>query len=171
MLVVLSKAAENMEKGKVIPVEVFEQALDFIRNFADRCHHGKEEDILFKLMAERGILNEGGPIGQMFAEHDQGRQLTRGMAEAIKHWKQGDESARKNLVINAQNYVQLLTQHIYKENNILYPMGDRIFSQEDQKHLQKEFERVEKDVIGPGVHEEYHLLVEQLEAIVRNRCS
>ncbi len=162
MLKVLNEAADRLEKGEAVEAELFVKAADFIQNFADRCHHAKEEDILFKLMQKRGIPAEGGPIAVMLSEHDQGRALRQGLARAAEALKKGDTSAATAAIENARNFAALLSQHIAKENNILYPMANQVFSQEDQQHLHQEFERVEKEM-GAGVHEKYHHLVEELE--------
>jgi len=162
MLLVLRKAADVLQEDNDSSLAPFEQAVDFIRNFADKCHHGKEEDILFKLMEKRGMPVEGGPIGIMLHEHQLARSCTAELAQGIDQAKAGDKSAIKTIIDNARYYADLLANHIYKENNILYPMGNQVFSDADQKYLHTEFDRVEKE-IGEGVHEGYHRLVDNLE--------
>lgn len=162
MLVVLQKAADALEKDPAFSLQPFEQGVDFIRNFADKCHHGKEEDILFKLMGEKGLPVEGGPVGVMLYEHTLARKATAEIADAIEKVKAGDATAVKTIVDNARYYAELLSNHIYKENNILYPMGNQAFSEKDQDFLHKEFNRVE-DEIGRDVHESYHRMVDALE--------
>jgi len=162
MVNVLQKACDKLEKGEEVSPEVFKKAVDFIRTFADRCHHGKEENILFPVFEERGIPREGGPIGIMLLEHEHGRRYVRGLADAIEKYERGDKSAKKEIWENARNYGNLLTQHIYKEENILYPMGNRTLSQSDQTDLMKRFEGVEKE-LGEDIHHSYVRLVEYLE--------
>jgi hemerythrin-like domain-containing protein len=164
MLGVLKTAAERLERGEKVPPEIFLTAVDFIRNFADHCHHTKEEDILFKLMEKRGFAMHNGPISVMLMEHDQGRLFTRNLESAAKRLNLGNKSAKREIIFNALGYVNLLTSHIYKENNILYPIANNMFTREDQEYLEKEFERVEKELTGEGVHEKYHHLVHELEA-------
>ena len=164
MLAVLNKAADRLEAGEKVPAEVFLQAADYIRNFADHTHHAKEEDILFKLMAERGIPAESGPIGVMLTEHEHGRHFNSEMEKAAKRLQNGDASAKPEIISNARNYARLLTDHIFKENNILYPMGNRVFSPEDQQWLEQEFEKVDTEKIGKTVHEKYEKMVSDLEA-------
>ena len=72
---VLSVSAFRVEKGQDIPKDFFPRAVDFIRNFADRTHHGKEEDNLFPALEQHGMPRQGGPVGVMLDEHDQGRGL------------------------------------------------------------------------------------------------
>jgi hemerythrin-like domain-containing protein len=163
MLTVLNKAADKLEKGEEVNPQVFLDAADFIRNFADRCHHAKEEGILFKLMGERGLPEKSGPVGIMLAEHQHGREYNESMEKATREWAGGNERAKAIIIESARNYARLLSAHIQKENNILYPMGNRIFSPEDQEMLKEKFEEVEKSEIGLGVHEKYLRLLEKLE--------
>jgi len=114
-------------------------------------------------MEERGIPREGGPIGVMLNEHDYGRKYTRGMEEAAQQLKKEDESTIPQIIENARNYAQLLTEHIYKENNILYPLVNRVFTAEDQKQLHKYFDEAEKKIVQKGFQEKYQEMVENLE--------
>lgn len=115
----LHKVAERIDAGTEVDAKVLADLVDFIRNFADRCHHGKEEKILFQTFSEKGIPVEGGPIGVMLIEHEEGRRAARAMAEAAARIKDGDRSKISFFSENAKSYAQLLTQHIYKEDNIL----------------------------------------------------
>jgi hemerythrin-like domain-containing protein len=167
MLKVLEKASQDLEEGKQVNPEVFQKAVDFIRNFADRCHHGKEEDTLFPLMEKFGIPKEGGPLGVMLHEHTLGRNFVKGMAEAAEKYEKGDKSAIRSLVENARGYAGLLAPHIHKEDNILYPMADRAIPEKEQKILEEKFEKVEKEIMGEGKHHQYLRLVEELEKLYR----
>jgi hemerythrin-like domain-containing protein len=166
MLKILEKTAQNLEEGKEVKPEVFKKAVDFIRNFADRCHHGKEEDTLFPMMEKYGIPREGGPLGVMLYEHTLGRNYVKGMAEALEKYEKGDKASIKKLVENALGYAGLLAPHIFKEDNILYTMADRNIPEKEQRVLEERFEKIEKEVIGEGKHHEYLHLVEELEKIV-----
>ncbi|HJX04925.1 MAG TPA: hemerythrin, partial [Thermoplasmata archaeon] len=59
--------------------------------------------------------------------------------------------------------VGLLSAHIQKEDGILYPMADRILTEDDQRFLERGFEDVEEKIMGPGVHEKYHKMIEEWE--------
>lgn len=163
MLGILESVSRRLEAGKTVKAEHLERIVDFIQGFADRCHHGKEEDLLFPAMEEAGIPRQGGPIGVMLYEHTQGRDYVRGMAEAVADYRAGDIGAISRIIENARGYVQLLSQHIYKEDNILYPMADRFLSPQKQAELLEAFAQVERERMGPGKHEEYHALLEELE--------
>lgn len=165
MLEVLMRVAKKLEAGESVEPDHLDKIVDFIRTFADTCHHGKEEDLLFKAMVDTGFPQEGGPIAVMVSEHDQGRGYVREMAEAAADYRKGSAQAGERFARNAQNYVNLLSQHIDKENNILYPMADRLLPKEKQEELIVLFEKVETEKIGPGAHEQYHNLVHQFEQI------
>jgi hemerythrin-like domain-containing protein len=164
MLRVLDQDAKRLEAGTRVDTADLEAIVDFIRGFADRCHHGKEEDLLFVAMEEAGIPRQGGPIAVMLHEHTLGRDYVRGMAEAIAPYRAGEAGSAARIAENARGYAALLTQHIYKEDNILYPMADRVLSAAKQAELLEGFERVERERVGPGKHEEYHALLDRLEA-------
>jgi len=147
-------AEKSSDKG-VLDVESAEQAIDFFRNFADRCHHGKEEDCLFPLLESKGFSREQGPTGVMLEEHEAGRNHVRGMVEAISAVVVGNQQAQETFVSHAVAYVQLLRQHIQKEDHCLFQMADQTLSAEDQKQLLESFAHVEHDDLGPGTHERY----------------
>ncbi|MGQ9571952.1 MAG: hemerythrin domain-containing protein [Dehalococcoidia bacterium] len=163
MLAILDAAAQRLEQGQHIRPDLFREAVDFVRNFADRCHHGKEEDNLFPGMETRGVPRHSGPLRVMLLEHERGRDHVAAIADAIDAYESGDESAARTIVENARGYVDLLRGHIMKEDNVLFPMADRVLSAGDQQELLERFEKIEREVIGPGVHERYHHLLDDLE--------
>jgi len=165
MLRIAEKVNEKLEAGEEVNPEHLEQIVEFIRVFADKCHHGKEEDLLFVAMEEAGIPKEGGPIGVMLAEHDMGRGYVRGLSQAVARYKAGDRGVSPAIIENARNYVALLSQHIDKEDNILYPMADMHLSEDQQEELLEGFEKVEREKIGPGRHEEFHKLLDHLQEV------
>ncbi|MDZ7373856.1 MAG: hemerythrin domain-containing protein [candidate division KSB1 bacterium] len=167
VLAVLRRACAQVEQGGKVPPELFLQAGEFIRGFADRCHHAKEENLLFQRMVQRGMPQQGGPIGQMLLEHEQGRAFAQDMMRAAQAWRAGEEKARQEVLKKALSYADLLDQHIFKEDKILYPMGEKLLAEGDWVVLEREFERVEEEVTGAGEHERYLRLVEDLERRTR----
>lgn len=163
MLKVVERVSRKLEAGENVPAEHLTQIVGFIRGFADKCHHAKEEDLLFPAMEKTGIPRQGGPIGVMLSEHTEGREYVRKMSEAAEKYAAGDRKAGARFAENARGYAALLTQHIQKEDNILYPIADARLSPQTQAGLEKDFERVEEEVVGAGKHEEYHRLLEMLE--------
>jgi len=162
VLLVLETAAQRLEQGQAIRPGFFLDAADFIKGFADGCHHQKEEGVLFKAMVAAGLPSQGGPIAVMLMEHDQGRAFTRAMREAALKLQAGDESARSAIVEAARGYAGLLRQHIAKEDGILYPLATRVLPPAGQERLMEDFERVEQEETGAGVHEKYLALADRL---------
>lgn len=161
MLGIVSRASDKLDSSQEVDPELFVDAADFFRNFADRCHHSKEERLLFEKMMARGMSGETGPIAVMLHEHEDGRAHVRKMAELSG--KKLDRNARKELVEHVRAYVELLSAHIQKEDNILYPMADQLLSEADEQELERGFEEVEEKVMGPGAHERYHRMIEEWE--------
>ncbi len=151
----LDKISEEANSAGKLDEESALQAIDVIRTFADKCHHGKEEDHLFATLIEKGMPKEGGPVGQMLVEHEQGRAFVKGMADSVSDAATGDAEALSKFSQNAQGYVQLLRAHIKKEDGVLFPMADKVLNDEDQKELMKAFDVVESDHMGTGTHERY----------------
>ena len=151
----LEKMSERTLAEKKLDAVSARQVVDFLRTFADRCHHGKEEVHLFPMMESKGVPRQGGPTGVMLMEHDQGRFHIGEMDKAIDAAATGDGVAVKRFVEHAHAYLHLLRDHIYKENNILFNMADQLMSETDQKQLMEQFTHVEHEEMGTGTHEKY----------------
>lgn len=137
----------------------------FFRDFADRCHHGKEEARLFVALSEHGLAREGGPIGVMLHEHEQGRRLVRQLAEIGSGKGPLSAAERAAIVAIARAFVPLLRQHIQKEDGVLFPAATRILPPVVLERLRRDFEAFERDEMGDGVHEELHGVAEALLAV------
>lgn len=162
MLDVIGAVCDGMEKtGKADDARIA-QIIDFIRSFADGCHHAKEEKVLFPALEAAGIPREGGPIGVMLSEHVMGRNFVMNMDKALNGLRKGSADASTGFIKNARGYVELLTEHIHKENNVLFVMADQKLSPEEQKRIGDDFERIEREETGEGVHEKYHTLLHEL---------
>jgi hemerythrin-like domain-containing protein len=133
--------------------------VDFFKTFADKCHHEKEEGILFPEMEKAGVPREGGPIGVMLTEHNIGREFIKGMEKAI------EEKDEEKFIQNAEEYIDLLKDHIFKEDNILFEMAEVNLDRNKKQEIFERFEEFEKNTIGKGIHETYHKLVEDMQKI------
>ena len=150
VLKILDKIMANHTKADLVKLQYYKELVDFLKIFADKCHHGKEENFLFEALISKGILNQGGPIGVMLEEHIEGREYIALMSRAL-------EAANiAEFTPAAIGYRDLLRKHIDKENNVLFVMADQLLDEKSQDELFEKFERHEESVIGHGVHEELH---------------
>lgn len=162
MLEILASMADRMA-DKPIPQEHLERILEFLKVFADACHHGKEEELLFPALEAAGVPRENGPIGVMLAEHAAGRALVREMDAALGLLREtgGGLTAFAEA---GRRYIDLLHQHIHKENQVLFPLADRVLAPDKQAEIAQGFERIERERVGPGRHEGFHRLLGELSA-------
>jgi hemerythrin-like domain-containing protein len=167
VLETLEEAAGRLESGRPVRPEFLLAVTDFIRGFADGCHHRKEEGVLFKRMEAHGVPAGGGPVGVMLAEHELGRRYTRELTAAAQAMQAGDTGARRMALESARSYIALLRQHIWKEDNILFPMADHVIPAEQHAAVWRDFEHVEHAETGAGVHERYLALAEALAEEMR----
>ena len=131
------------------------EAIRFFREFADRCHHGKEEQKLFPMMESCGFSPHTGPTAVMREEHERGRKLLLGMDAAIEGAAAGTSEDVAAFVRVASAYERFLTQHIEKEDRVLFPMAERQLRPGDLVELALSFDRIEREDVGPGVHESW----------------
>jgi len=151
----LEKMIEKSLTEKKLDATDARDAVAFFRGFADKCHHAKEEERLFPLMESRGIPRQQGPIGVMLFEHEEGRGHVRAMEAAVEAAERGNLSALLDFAHHGQAYIGLLRQHIEKEDHCLFSMADQVMSPDDQAKLLQEFERLEREEAGAGLHEKY----------------
>ena len=163
---ILNRISEEIDKTAKIPnPEHLKQLFEFFSVFLDKCHHGKEEELLFPAMEAVGISRKGGPIGVMLNEHQQGRDLVAKMKIALSQYLNGDTGAAQKLKGSANAYIDLLNIHIEKENNVLFPMAEQHLLENKLAELKKGFDKIETDKIGTGKHEEFHQMLDILEGV------
>ncbi|HET8666644.1 MAG TPA: hemerythrin domain-containing protein [Terriglobales bacterium] len=153
--------AEELEKGAPVPPETLTDTLEFLRTFADRCHHGKEETYLFPLLEQKGVPPQGCPLGVLKKEHDSGRSLVAQLV-AVSGKYANDDSKRQSLRTTLLSLAELYGGHIWKENYLLFPMTNKLLSSEEQDQLAKQFEDVESS-IGPDVQRRFEELAGKLQ--------
>lgn len=163
----LEVASQRIGTTDAFGPSFFLDAVDFIRNFADAFHHMKEEDVLFDFLVANGMPREGGPIAVMLHEHELGRRFVRSMKAAAENWVEGDDDAQADLAQNSQGFIELLRQHIAKEDTILFQIAAQVLNPEQQDRVLEEFTRVEAERTIPGTREKYEALAASLEDTVR----
>ena len=152
MLDALETAASRLEHAEAVRPGFFIDAAEFIRDFADGCHHRKEEGVLFGAMIDAGAPAGGGAIEMMLEEHEEARRYTRAMRDAAVRFERGDAVARADIVANAKRYVALLREHIAKEDEMLFPLASELIPPEREVEILERFEGIEADESGGGAH-------------------
>ena len=164
MLDAALQAARQLEQSQPVEPSVLKGLLELFQVFADKCHHGKEEELLFPLLEKKGMLAGGGPLGVMLHEHELARSLIAEMKAAAEAYGTGDSAAGPRWALAARKYADLLDHHIYKENEILFVMAERMLSQTEQHELAQAFDKLEVEKMGAGTHERLHAQMEKLLA-------
>ena len=154
VLQILNKMMEPGSRDAESLLHYNGEVVYFLKIFVDKCHHGKEENFLFKELVNKGVPSEGGPVGVMLQEHAQGRNYIAQMGWNL------DEKNIEGFNNAAALYRDLLRQHIEKENNVLFMMADEAINEQEQNLLFEQFEQYEEDVIGSGVHEKLHAMID-----------
>lgn len=137
----LAVLSSELEEGRAVSVDALHGGILFMLEFADRCHHAKEEDILFPLLARKGIPDAGGPLEVIRREHREGRAAVASLAEAVEAYAQNKFGACRRLNGGVKELVQYYRNHILKENMVLFSMAERILMGEEVSTLHKEFEQ------------------------------
>ncbi|MHB1131142.1 MAG: hemerythrin domain-containing protein [Chloroflexota bacterium] len=157
-------AADSMDAGANPEPVLIGKGVSFFRDFVDKCHHAKEEHALFPAMEQRGVPRQAGPIGAMLADHEAGRVHVRAMAAALPAYEANEPDARATMSSNIKGYARVLKAHIQKEDNVLFPLSDRVLDEPTKAALFEEFERIEREETGPGEHEKHLSMIEEMQA-------
>ena len=143
--------AGALEDGKQVAVHTLQAAVTFMRTYADKCHHGKEEDFLFPLLEARGVPATGCPLGALLHEHQTGRLLVVNLEEATQAYAIEDShETRIKLAMVLRQLMKLYPEHIRKEDYLAFPMTNKVLSTEDQQSLRQRFAGVDA-AIGQDV--------------------
>jgi len=136
--------------------------VEFFREFADRCHHGKEEDQLFMALGDHGFPRDAGPLFVMVGEHNLGRQRIKELSAIASGEGPLTEEELRQTRESAGAFIPLLTMHIQKEDGILFPAAEQALPTEVLDDLATGFDEFERRVVGDGTHEKLHALGERL---------
>lgn len=138
-----------------IKLKYANEFLYFVNVFSDKCHHGKEEMLLFPLLVDHGVDATDGLIGIMKQDHVIARRIAVSLREAIDK-KDIDDSGKL-----IKDYTSFLKTHITKENGILFPIADQLLDETAQNELISEFLIYEEDMVGHGIHAQLHQMIDQ----------
>jgi len=157
-----------LESGKQIPDSILNPVLDFSKNFTDVCHHSKEENALFPALEQAGMPRNMGPIAIMLMDHERSRELGRSMEKYADEYFNTGSSA--NLIDYMKQYVEHITEHLWKENNRLFLMAEARLQYVSEK-VDKELTKIEESKLKEAgkSREHYEKLVENLTQDVLNQ--
>lgn len=153
----LDRECNSLVSGKELNKTFIEKAIDFFKHYADKFHHAKEEEILFKELRKNSDKMDCDPTGQMEYEHELGRDFVKQMEEGL------NENNKRKIVENARKYIQLLQEHIFKEDNILFPMADGALDNKVQKLMAAKFKQIEQERFGGKIKNKYLSFAKELE--------
>lgn len=162
MLDIMDAMARRARMGEPLDAADLSQTIEFLRVFVDRCHHAKEEGLLFPAIHAAKIASVEPTVAVLLEEHVRGRGVVATIELLAQRLGQGDEAARTDLADSLSSYTELLRDHIDREERDCFEVADRELPALYQDELAEGYERLEHDVIGEGVHEGFHALLERL---------
>lgn len=142
----LDRLAGATARAETANPDTLREIVRFMREFADRCHHAKEEDVLFPAMEKKGVPESGCPLGALRREHQQGRSLVTALADATESLSARKSGAAETIADTVHEITELYTNHIWKEDEMVFPMVDRLFSDGERAALFEEFEKAEEEI-------------------------
>ena len=161
-MAVLKSSLENLDTAVKSPVPM-QRAIDFLITFGDRIHNRKEEEFLFPLMQQRGIPTAGGPIGVMLMEHEAERKLLQEMAMQLDRLPAPPPASREEFRSKGLDYLRIRAEHIWKENDILYPMARQVLAEGDNADLLAAFNRINRETYGPDAVHKFRQMADEVE--------
>ena len=160
MIALMRGALARIESTRKADLDFIDRAVDFLRTYADRTHHGKEEDVLFKALSQRRLKVEDGRLmKELLDEHGTSRATTKALVEATIRYRQGDTSALKEMADRLRKLVDLYPEHIRKEDKVFFPAARTYFTEKEDQAMLAEFRDFDRKMI----HEKYGALVRGLE--------
>ncbi|HYL72887.1 MAG TPA: hemerythrin domain-containing protein [Bryobacteraceae bacterium] len=157
----LTGLSARLEQGERVDPAAFQRMFEFLTVFADQRHHQKEEKCLFPALGRQGLPRDHGPVGMMLQEHCTGRALISHMKRAASGYVNGDPNAPHHFAEAAADYVHLLSEHIAKEDNMLFRIAENVLDGQAMQSLQNEFDQAEAEL--PGSYAKYAHEAEELE--------
>ena len=159
MLILVNKVLIKIEKQEIVDPVFVDTVVDFIRTYADRTHHGKEEDILFRELEKKNMSDDNRRImNELIEEHIWGRNITRELIEANARYRRGENSALSIITAKLSTLVDFYPKHIAKEDKVFFPASRAYFSEEEDQALLRAFYEFDRNMI----HEKYQTLVREL---------
>ncbi len=160
MIALLAERSDAASERGAIDPAFIDTAVDFVRIYADRTHHGKEEDILFEALKSRDLSAEDRRVMQeLVDEHVYARSVVGDMVEANERYRRGDGDALATIEEKIAALVNLYPGHIVKEDKVFFPAAMAYFDRQEQDEMLQEMWEFDRQMI----HEKYRAVVERLQ--------
>lgn len=166
----MSAVAELLDSGKQVDPSVLSDLVQFLRIFADQCHHEKEEQHLFPLLATKANVSTRRELESLERDHRSAKQMVGQLAKVAAVYVHNPAAVRYRVIDLLQQLAELYPAHIWKEDFLLFPLAQQNLSETEQQDLKDKFEDVEREV-GEDVHAGFEILARKLEAVVEYRNS
>jgi hemerythrin-like domain-containing protein len=152
----------NLKAGDNVPPEALGQLLDFIRNFADRFHHNKEETYLFPALGRNVLPKDGEALKFLMEQREAGRMLIAELESALGEYGRGNLAAADRFVESANLYRDHLVGHIREQEAILFRLAEEVLDESVKASLIQSF--AQEDAQGDdGMVAKYERLAQELE--------
>ena len=145
---------EKLSAGQKADAQLLLKIVEFMQEFADKCHHAKEEDLLFPAFEKAGVPAKGCPLEALRAEHKNGRQLVMQLKDSANRSMESGTLDVQGITNALGGIARLYPSHIWKEDAMVFPMAERLFSPETRKELFEAFEEVEVKT-GYDIHQKF----------------
>ncbi|MBA3013595.1 MAG: PAS domain-containing protein [Proteobacteria bacterium] len=162
-MAILKQCLDAIELSVEVNIVQLGRAIDFLLQFGDKIHNTKEEKCLFPLMERHGVPVQGGPLGVMLQEHEAERVLLAGMQAILPTFAELTFAERLQFKEEGLEYLKVRADHIWKENDVLYPMGRRALSDADNTSLMAEFAHINRETYGDQAFVQFQAMVDELE--------
>ncbi len=161
MLKILEEVCVKLESKEKVDPEHLDRIVEFFRIFADKCHHGKEEDVLFRDLRQKHLSDKDRQVmDELIEDHIFGRNTTKALVEANMRYREGNEASLGEVTARLKTLVDFYPKHIKKEDEVFFPASRTYFSDEEDQAMLAEFWKFDRKMI----HEKYKAVVKEFEA-------
>jgi hemerythrin-like domain-containing protein len=159
----LGGLARHLREGRNVDVAQLREAVAFMREFADDCHHAKEKDLLYPACIDYGLQLHGHPIAALLEERQESRQLEGQLADSTREYAAHRAGAGALIATTIAAIAKLYSRHIRDEEKMVFPMVKLVLPAETRNRLYAQFEGVDERN-PPGIHKRFHEFAKQLLA-------
>jgi len=162
MLSVMNTISNNIKEKKVFYTNDVEKIIDFLSIYVEKCHRNKEENVFYPTLLLSKYPPEG--VGEMINEHKLAKGCLNEIACCVENFKLGSTFSGEMIADCMANYVQLIEDHIQKEENDYFPLANKVLSKDAQTEISKQFKLINDEFVGQDIQTRYDELLKSLES-------